>query len=165
MFDSQLLMGEVVDLDPSSLWQNAVMMAKVTKRLHDESAKRVRELRADHQYTLSDVVWAGECQHYGGWKAAAYIMQQSIKERTRQEREQAAAVVKVGGARFLAPSCAGETCMDCERPIWQHILLDVGGELCPFGREFWTFARAITGAMTPNTGEAVRDVLKIIAKR
>lgn len=69
-----------------------------------------------------------------------------------------------GTARFLEPACGGDTCDDCERPLWQHIGVFGRGVLCPFGRAYWQHARAL---WTPGCDHSARErgcVTREIAK-
>lgn len=68
----------------------------------------------------------------------------SFEARSEIESAMAASMVRVGAVNFLSPACAGETCLDCERPLWHHIVKWGTVTMCPFGREFWSYARALT---------------------
>lgn len=68
----------------------------------------------------------------------------AFEARTEMESAMASSMARVGAVRFLTPSCSGETCKDCERPLWHHVVKWGTVTMCPFGREFWSYARALT---------------------
>lgn len=89
----------------------------------------------------------------------------AIGHRTRQERVQAEATVRAGGAAFLEVACAGETCADCERPLWHHIRTTDALIHCPVGREYWALARALVANMGNDDAFKHANLLAIIAAR
>lgn len=96
--------------------------------------------------------------------AATRPLRATIAARTRQEHLQADHMVRTGNARFLEVACAGETCGDCDRPLRHHIVTNGTRQLCPFGREYWTLARTITGFMIGRPGYAAQSTIGIIAR-
>lgn len=144
MFDVNLLRGEVVDLDASAIWRAAVEMARtIMTTTVREAVERQRECPYSCACIHSEIEHRREQAARDRVWGATYAIRFAIQERTRQEREQAEAVVAVGGARFMNSVDQVGDCLDCERPFTWHVLLDVGGILCPFGREYWTYARAL----------------------
>lgn len=88
----------------------------------------------------------------------------AIRIRTRVEKADAAALVEAGAAWFAEPSCSGETCMDCDLPLWHHIYVGGEGLKCPFGRRFWQIARALCERTDPKNKGWGDDTLRDIAR-
>lgn len=98
-------------------------------------------------------------------RADGHLIRTVIRKIVDQESEQAREMVQDGQAYFAPCSCAGETCYDCERPIWHHIRAGDDGLLCPFGRRYWQLARAILMSTKGVTDADMRRALRVIAKR
>lgn len=95
--------------------------------------------------------------------AAVLGLRLAIGIRTDNERAQAERYARTGRARFAATSCADEGCDECAAPLWQHVVVGRSRTLCPGGREYWTYARALdVGPYAPGT-RAVDTRLGVIA--
>lgn len=94
-----------------------------------------------------------------------HAFRSAVTVRTAIELEWARVVVESGHARFQIGACSDETCDDCDRPMWHHILVADTMRLCPFGRRYWTIARAIHDDHEELGGYPARDLLADIARR
>lgn len=113
--------------------------------------------KADERWELGS---AGVSQMYmslaSGSRVTAYalghIIRAQIATRTQMEALEALLAVRNGDAAFLTPACAGETCGDCDRPLWHHIRVGGDQTYCPFGRRFWQLARALQARDSERAG-------------
>lgn len=132
-----------IDVDTIALIEGMVWAAKY----HRKQAKmwKSRETMPDENGFKWSFSYANNAHHDEMAQASASVwsLRWAISQRTLLEWRQAEATVRLGHAAFWSGSCAGETCMDCELPMWHHIIMTRGPALCPFGREFWVLARAI----------------------
>lgn len=139
-------------------------------------ARQMKEIAADNRRSAATARSLGflsiDVYHTAlarDWSARAsdHMLQIALRftVRSADEALQARHLVATGNARLLEVACAGETCQDCERPLWHHIVKLGTIVLCPFGREYWTLFRAIRqhhgqGGRPYNDGLA-----KMIARR
>lgn len=87
-----------------------------------------------------------------------------FKARNARELSDAVRRVHEYDARFYVGPLNMQGCASCDRPLWQHILLD-HAKLCPSdGRSYWVLARAIL-AMDGLNADLVRRALAPIARK
>lgn len=89
----------------------------------------------------------------------------AIRIRTDDESRMANLDVERGNAHFWVGSCADEACDDCDRPLWHHVVTISEGIICPFGRRFWSLARAILAKTYDGTPWDGRETLGKAARR
>lgn len=121
-----------------TMWLYAFNMAR-------QQISRGREMVREYQEN-------GSTQHWMSDMAREYVdralwimlpFKMAIHDRTNQELKAARRRVEQCEARFILTSCSGETCEDCERPLWQHVVTTLA-RYCPRdGRPYWQLVRAI----------------------
>lgn len=164
MFDRELLVNSTVDLDMGSVWATACNAASDLM----ERARQLTILCEMHRKDTDPHPWCAYRSEARMLRATARHMmmpfRSAIAERTRQESEQAWSMARTGNLRFAASWNTNGICDRCDRPCWQHISANEARILCPFWREYWTYARAIDAQGRGITLEDTRVLLSIIAR-
>lgn len=166
MFDRKLIEGFATDLDLNDVLLTACAGAADLMKRAADSRRHAYISRS----STGEIYYFLDTEETKALRMMAHAImtpyRASFEMRTEMERSQADAMVRVGAARFLAPACAGETCDDCDRPIWQHIQKWGTVSMCPFGREYWALARAIFfEAKHTRTPGIEMGVIRQIARR
>lgn len=142
------------------LWNTAVMTAGMKMA----GARAIRDA-----YTVDAIVPNRRDAIWEMHKAAriAYAVMVPFREaiaiRTLKEEDTARHRVSKCSARFLLTACSGETCHDCDMPLWVHVQTQLA-RYCPdAGRPYWQLVRAIfrsQGLNDPQVRTAVRCIIE-----
>lgn len=165
MFDQETANGSRFDVSADKLAKWIVSFAHFSKDKELEYRNIADAIRADGD-PLAATAYSAEADRYMVRAMSTVApLRNAIKDRTIAEDIAAKSRVTRDQARFLMPSCAAETCLDCERPLWHHIAVGSSTILCPFGREYWTIARAILADRYPGCPASSKTFLATIARR
>lgn len=164
MFDRELLVNSTVDLDMSAVWTAAVNAAESMMKDATETFRKCGDCVASRDIHL----WCPTRLRSRQLRTAALNMMApfrvAIAERTEQEREQAWSMARTGNLSFYDTQKNRNDEHECGRPMWQHIIAYGGKTLCPFGREYWTYARALRDAKHHHIVSLGQDTFRMVAR-
>lgn len=147
MFDRELMRGVPIDLAPETLYRHIVSIARYYRREETAARAKARLAETSGENGRMDVPLYRARRDMAREMMTARMatvlpLREAIVERTIDERMTAEEAVRSNRVQMAPVVCSGETCGDCDYPIWWHV--DLGGTyLCPLGREYWTYLRAV----------------------
>lgn len=143
MFERELMAGSTWDLSPDQVVIEIIKMARWLRSEQTAYQKRQREAYLAYDFNLGRATGLAAADMAQKRVYTIRALQAAINARTRNEEKVAQRAVDRGAAMMAPLTDSGETCGDCDYPVWWH--LNIGGRrVCPLGREYWVHLRALT---------------------
>lgn len=164
VFDRDLTVNGIIDLDMPSVWAAACNSASDLMRKATEIARNCYPCATGSEHHP----WCASRAEARMLRQLAYSIMApfriAISERTEDERAVAWSSARLSVVRMFQGGAAVRECDSCLRPLWQHIEHIGGRIICPFGREYWAYLNAIDAHGRGVTQDDSRSLASIIAR-
>lgn len=164
VFDRDLTANGTIDLDMPSVWAAACNSASDLMRKATEISRNCYPCATGSEHHP----WCASRAEARMLRQLAYSIMApfriAIAERTEAEEYQALSMMVTGAIRFADGMLSDYACESCGRRGAQHITTSHRKTLCPFGRNYWAYARELIGTKNGLTVSQTRVTLSMIAR-